>query len=38
MNMTQKIVKKQEILDGFNFRRAIKEFDSTKKSQRMTLM
>lgn len=29
--MTQKVVKRQEILDAFNFRRAIKTFDPTKK-------
>ncbi|MDQ0971399.1 nitroreductase [Neobacillus niacini] len=28
--MTQKVVKRQEILDAFNFRRAIKTFDQTK--------
>jgi nitroreductase len=29
--MTQKVIKRQEILDAFNFRRAIKVFDPTKK-------
>ncbi|MGE7984144.1 NAD(P)H-dependent oxidoreductase [Solibacillus sp. NPDC093137] len=29
--MTQKVVKRKEILDAFNFRRAIKTFDPTKK-------
>ena len=29
--MTQKVVKRQEIIDAFNFRRAIKTFDPTKK-------
>ncbi|KKK34449.1 hypothetical protein WQ57_23155 [Mesobacillus campisalis] len=29
--MTQKVVKRQEILEAFNFRRAIKAFDPTKK-------
>lgn len=31
MSLTQKILKRQEILEAFNFRRAIKSFDSTKK-------